>query len=133
MLQFSALRDFTREGLAQPRLIIEPGPDLPDVPNQFVVLTAVPGGLLDTEYLYDNVGYQVLVVGKQNDYDDAETLALAIDKLYLSIQGQKVGGGNITHVVRFGGQPSPLLKDEADRWQFVCTYSFHVQSALARQ
>lgn len=109
----------------------EPGPDLPDVPGRFTVLTRYGGPGEDLEGAMDGISWQVRVAGLQGDYNDAEAIADAYDVALLNIlSSDNPEGVHVAGVQRVGGAPNPLLKDDADRWQFVCSYILHTELAL---
>lgn len=112
---------------------IMPGPDDRQAPpGRFVMFTGIGGPGLNTEYLFDGRSVQALAVGEQNDYQDAEDLAFAIDHIFISAYSQSVAGKWMTSVTRQGGPPTPLpTVDDADRYRFTCNYTFDVQSSVA--
>lgn len=109
----------------------EPGPSLPDVPGRFIVLTRYGGPGEELEGVMDGISWQVRIAGLQGDYDDAEAIADAIDVGLLSVQTANIGGVHVAGVQRVGGAPNPLLKDDAERTQFICSYIAHTELALA--
>lgn len=95
-----------------------------------VVLTRTGGDGLGTEGLTDGIGYQVLVIGDQRDYDSAEELAMHIDSLLRSAHSQRISGVWVTHIRRVGSPPTASFTDDAIRTHFVCSYIVDV--GLAR-
>lgn len=130
MKTFATFRTYVRTLPGVPGdITVEPGPDLPDVPGRWVVLTPYGGPGLLLEGALDGRAWQVRVAGLQGNYDDAEAIANAIDVGLLSIvAGNDLG---VHGVQRVGGAPNPLLKDDSDRWQFICSYIFDATMALA--
>lgn len=112
-------------------LTIEFGPQLPQVPDQFVLITPYGGSGSDVDGLMDLPSFQIRVVGKQEDYDSAEDLAQDIDTIFVQWFSKKVGPTWVTSIVRVGGPPSPLEVDDSDRHHFVCSYTATVESAVA--
>lgn len=108
----------------------EPGPSLPDIPGRFIMLTRYGGPGEHFEGVLDQIAWQVRVAGLQNDYDDAESIADAIDVAFLSIHSQYIDGNWVSGVQRVGGAPNPLLKDDAERTHFVCSYIIDTALAL---
>jgi hypothetical protein len=109
---------------------IYPGPNLPDDPGRFIMLTRYGGRDFDVDGLIDNPSWQVRVASKQNDYDSGEVLADWIDAKFSSFHSQKVGDLWVVEIQRVGGAPSALMLDDADRTHFVCSYTASVESAL---
>lgn len=109
----------------------EAGPGLPDVPGRFTVLTRYGGPGEELEGVMDAISWQVRVAGLQDNYVDAESIADVFDVALLNIKSSdNPGGVHVAGVQRVGGAPSPLLKDDADRTQFVCSYILHTELAL---
>ena len=109
---------------------IYPGPDLPDIPGKFVVLTRYGGPGLEMEGVFDARSWQVRSVGNQLDYESSETIADAIDIAFLSHFSRKIGDIWVPSIQRVGGAPAPLPVDDADRTHFVCSYVVSVELAL---
>lgn len=134
-MKFKVLKTLIEDGLppewADRGVFFHPGPDDPDQPVDWLVVLTVDGGLgLMLDGLLDNVSWQVRVAGPQNMYEDAEDLALAIDKVLMSFIPKRVEDLLITTVYRVGGQPQQFVVDDAERTQFVCSYYFDVESEL---
>jgi hypothetical protein len=112
---------------------LHPGPiDLDLMPNMFIVATAYGGAGEAMEGLTDRTSWQVRVIGKQNDYTSAETMALAIDRAFLRLPSSRIPSGLwVVAVSRIGGPPSALTRDNAKRTHFICSYSFEHELALA--
>ena len=106
-------------------------PDVQDlVPDAMVILTIGAGAGMDSELLFDRPGVQVRTIGPQQDYTGAETLAQAIDKVMGDLGGatasRTINGKRILSIVRAGGAPTLLLKDDGDRYHFTCNYIWEV-------
>lgn len=137
-MKFSQFRDFLIAGLSEPQverwpsLEFYPGPRMPDdTANRFVVLTRFGGPGLTTEDVIDIQGWQIRVAGNQNDYNDAEDLAFALDAVVLNRgHSQAVDGLWMADAYRTGSPPTELLVDDAERTHFVASYLVSVQSAL---
>lgn len=110
--------------------LIEPGPELPDVPDSYVLLSPYGGPGLALDGALDDKAWQVRSVGRQNDPDNAEAIADAIDIAFISLPSSKVGGVWVASIQRVGGAPSPLMVDDAERTHYVCNYIVSTQSAL---
>lgn len=117
---------------------IVPGPQLPENPDDCVVLTRYGGPGLDADGALDNVSWQVRVIGKQNNYESAEEIADTIDDGFLNhfssyVQSDPDDASTkrwVPSIERVGGAPSPLLVDDADRTHFICSYNASTESAL---
>lgn len=133
-MRYSPLKGFILDGLVGgpwEGVFIGPGPDDRQTPpGRFVLATMVGGPGLNTDDLFDGTSYQIMVAGEQNDYDDAEGLAFAIDAIFVNAHSQHVGGKWMTTITRQGGPPAPLNVDDADRWRFTASYIFDVRSAV---
>lgn len=135
-MRYSDVKDFILEGLAPgpyADVFILPGPDDRNAPpGRFLMPTMVGGPGLNTDALFDARSWQILAVGEQNDYSDAESLAFAVDAWFISMYSRRVNGIWVTSALRQGGPPTPLpTADDADRIRFTCTYIFDVQSSVA--
>lgn len=119
-----------------PLPVIDPGPgpnrDALDLsPASLVLLTIGPGAGLSSEGVFDRPSVQVRAIGEQNDYDSAEKLAFDCDTgLLLIDHSQSVGGRWFTSFNRFGGNPALLLKDDADRYHFTCSYIYETEARI---
>jgi hypothetical protein len=110
-------------------LIVGPGPEDPEAPGRWVKISREPGLGLDAENLFDQVSFSVEVAGEQEDYASAEDLAFDVDRFFLRLGRQKIGGVLAQGWSRNGG-PQSLLIDNSRRWHFICSYTVYVQSAL---
>jgi hypothetical protein len=108
------------------------GPELQDVPDEYVLLTRYGGPGIDADGAIDVVSWQVRSVGQQMEDDSsAEDIADAIDIAFLSHYSRLVGSTWVSSIQRVGGAPSSLAKDDADRTHFVCSYLVSVELALS--
>jgi len=109
-----------------------PGPsadiDATDIaPEALVIITLWPGGGLDSEEVFDRAGVQLRTVGPQMDYTGSEQLAQDCDRAMLSIdQSQHINGKWTLSIVRSGGAPALVQKDDGDRYHFYCNYIWEV-------
>jgi Bacteriophage minor capsid protein len=100
-------------------------------PNEIVIITVGGGAGMDSELLFDRPGVQIRTIGRQDDYNSAEALAQAVDKtmgdmgIYASAT-RTINGKRVLSIVRTGGAPSLLLKDDGDRYHFTCNYIWEV-------
>lgn len=105
--------------------------DAMNLPGRMVALTSVPGGPMSHENRIDYPAFQVRVAGEQGDFDSAERLAGQIDLALLAVcTTTRVGSVFVKNINRSGGPPSLLLKDDANRYHFVCTYLVQAPSGL---
>lgn len=133
MKSFSAMKAEVRlilDAVNLQKVLVFPGPELPDIPDNCVVLTRYGGPGLDADGAIDDVSWQVRSIGRQNDYDSAETIADAIDIAFISHYSRHVGGVWVPRIRRVGGAPAPLMVDSGDRTHFVCSYVVSVELAL---
>lgn len=111
---------------------IEPGPNLPEWPTRYVLLTPISSPGHQTDGLTDTIGWQVRSVGEQDDFDTAESLAWRIDDAILALNNTTtVAGVRVVSGFRSGSPPTLLQVDDAGRHHFVCSYLFVVPSAVA--
>lgn len=113
-----------------PEFTVEPGPMLADTPGPYVLATLYGGPGEDVDGAMDDVSWQIRVAGPQNDYDRAEDAAEAIDLAMLGHHSSHIAGVWVSGIRRVGGAPAPLMRDEAERTHFVCSYVASVQLDL---
>lgn len=109
---------------------IDPGPELPDIPDGSIVCTRYGGSGLMVDGAMDGISWQFRVIGKQMDYDSAESCADFIDKQLISWFSANMGGVWVSDIGRVGGAPSALMTDDANRTHFVASYTASVELAL---
>jgi hypothetical protein len=116
-----------------PLPVFDPGPgvdtDAIDVsPGRLVLLTLGSGAGYDVEMVFDRPAVFVRTVGNQMDYADAEKLAFDVDAglTFPLDHSQLLGDKWLLSVVRAGGGPALLLKDDGDRYHFTCSYIMEV-------
>lgn len=133
MMTFGQMKDLTRAVLDAADLqsvAIYPGPSLPDNPDESVVWTPYGGPGLEAEGVLDGRSWQFRAIGRQGDYESAETIANVLDIAFISHFSSRIGELWVTSIVRVGGAPNPLTRDNGNRTHFVCSYVFSVESAL---
>lgn len=116
--------------------VINPGP--PTVPelaklatDRIIFLSLGSGPGLTSELLFDRIFITARVIGRQDDYTDAETLAWDLDGMFTKIDSNAiVGTARVLYVTRTGGAPVLLEKDSASRYHFTCTYLTETESGL---
>lgn len=116
--------------------LLDPGPpSMPSLlrlaPGRMVFLTLGGGAGLTTELLYDRIFISARVIGRQNDFADAEQLAAQLDKMFLQVDSpRKIGTARALYITRTGGAPSLLEKDASDRYHFSCSYITETKTGL---
>lgn len=113
-------------------VVWEAGSIEPNVPGAFVLFTPSNGTGLQTEWVTDVRGLDVLVAGHQNDFGGAESLAYFVDRILLGGGGSRqIGAERVVDMNRFGSAPYNSEQDDADRHHFVASYLYEVDSGLA--
>lgn len=142
-LRFSDVEAYVKGGLtaaplsygtpSKPAPHIAPGPSglarlVRKFPGPILYLTVGNGTGLTTEALYDQPFITARSIGKQNDYDFAETLAGDVDRLLLDVvNGTSMGAARVLYVTRTGGAPQLVELDDGERYHFQCTYIAEVK------
>lgn len=142
-MRYSDVETFVRDGLtalgygtaghpAMPAFL--PGPPTIErlqksIPNSILFLTLGNGiGLSGGEGQFDRPFITVRVIGNQNDFGYAETLAYDVDNILLAVQGNtSMGSATALYVTRTGGSPQLVDFDSADRYHFQTTYITEAQ------
>lgn len=90
-----------------------------------VILIQPRSGLgLEMEGLYDSIVFAVNCRGAENNFEDAENIALDFDSVLLK-NGQNIfmGDVHVQFVGRIGGSPSMLsIDDPQSRFTWSCSY-----------
>lgn len=116
--------------------VFSPGPandtDLQQITPQTIVFLTLGGGVgLTLEGLYDRPFVAVHIVGPQEDYNTAETVANLIDvALNRVTTNTPVGNSRTLYFTRSGGKPTLLMRDSAFRYHFTCSYIALTPSGL---
>lgn len=127
-MRLQALADWITDTLDDPPYVAK-GPRLPDIPGRYILLTPYGGGGgFAHEQLTSNRPIQVRSVGEQGDWDGAEYLAQQVDYLFTFGWPDSLDGAAVIRVVRSGGDPYPLMVDDAERAHFVCSYLWEIES-----
>lgn len=142
MLKFSDMETFVSDGLTAKGYgpMGGTGPEMPmflpgpptlaklqtKTPRGLVFLTVGNGIGLAHEGAYDQPFVVVRVLGLQNNYDYAETLAQDIDALLLAVETQTVGAARVLFVTR-NAPPQLVDFDASDRYHFQTTYITEVK------
>lgn len=114
--------------------VIDPGPftvhSLWKVSPQGILFLTLGNGVGPVmEGLFDRPFITVRVVGKQQDFDYAETLAYDVDNILMSLPANHTWphGGRTLFVNRTGGSPQLVDYDESNRYHFQTTYIAEAQ------
>lgn len=102
-----------------------------DQPGRTVILTLGSGPGFELEQMYDRTSLFVDIAGNPNDYDNAEALAMAVDKAITGVVAPRILSQDGTQALSFqrsGGRPSPTVVDNGDRHHFTCSYVLRVES-----
>jgi hypothetical protein len=92
-------------------------------PQSLVLLSVGSGSGLTTEGSFDRPFIEARCVGKQNDFEGAEFLAKAVDRLLLDVGSPMTLGSTYTlYITRTGGGPQLAEYDTANRYHFACSY-----------
>jgi hypothetical protein len=92
-------------------------------PDRLVVMTRTGGPGLAFEGIFDAVSFQARVRGAQNDGDDAEQIALAVDSVFIDAKlPVDMGPNRVPRIDRIGGGPAYYTRDSAGRTHFTGNY-----------
>lgn len=135
MLTYSDAHAFVSAGLTAKGYGVGVGPVMPvfhpgppalvklhtKSPHSMCFLTVGNGIGLTREGLYDRPFIVTRVIGRQNDYGYAETLAYDIDAMMLAVENGTVGTSRTLYITR-NAPPQLVDFDAADRYHFQTTY-----------
>lgn len=129
MITFSQIRTHLQLLTPFSKLPIYPIVEDAQVPVPVRHLRLAPSGGYgeQLEGVLVNQEWQFRTVGRQADYDDAETLAWLVDQVVLGWSGTRVSGVRVVSVQRSGSPPTYLLTDDSQRAHFVCSYLLDVE------
>lgn len=108
-----------------------PGLQLPDGDaGPMLVISFLPGFGVDDSGAVEHAQFQVRTVGPQNDHDAAQDLAVRVDRVLAPQTGHGPLQLNTLHVVEIArvGGPQLVLRDDAGRYHYVCTYSYQIEA-----
>ncbi len=107
-----------------------PGIPVPTDPGPLLVVTFLPGFGYDGSGVTEHGQFQVRTVGPQSDHDATRDLALRVDRVLAPQTGHGPLTLNSLHVVEISrtGGPQLLLRDEGNRYHYVCTYSYQIEA-----
>ena len=142
MLRYSDVYTYVNAGLTAKGYGAQGGPEMPLIdPGPFTVARLqkrTPGPMLflvvgngvgvTQEAVFDRPFITVRAIGRQNDYDYAETLAHDVDAILLAAGGNTlVGATTALYITRTGGSPQLVDFDDGDRYHYQQTYITEVQ------
>lgn len=132
-LRVSDLEQLLRDGGLGLGVAVYPGTaglPLPQDPGPMLVITLLPGFGQNAEGVIEHQTFQVRTIGPQGDYDAARELAVRVDKVLYPIAGHgplTLNGLHVLEISRDGG-PQHILRDDANRHHFVCTYAIQIEA-----
>jgi hypothetical protein len=97
---------------------------IPDT-GRVIFITMQPGAGLELEGLLDNPAFNIQCRGAEQNYEDAEAIAMEVDSIILEHGplGFELGGVVVQHMDRTGGAPQQInIADRAKRFAFSCNY-----------
>jgi hypothetical protein len=103
----------------------------PDI-GRVIVLSMQSGAGITMEGLFDTPAFQIRCRGAENNYDDAESIALDVDTIFMHAPtGFEMGDVYVDFIGRTGGAPQALPHTDVDnRYVFTCTYFAQVSTGL---
>lgn len=105
---------------------VEPGVDMPDMPDRVAIVEPVPGTGLVMEGVLDRPEFALSIRGPQGDPTSAQLMALAADRLIAAAgHSQALPDGSwLVSVTRTGGRPALLERGmDGDRATYRATYA----------
>lgn len=92
--------------------------------GRIITISMQPGSGLIMEGLFDTPGFQVRCRGGENNYQDAENIAMEVDSILLAAPTSfDIGDVRVDFIGRSGGAPQALpFTDPSDRYVFTCNY-----------
>ena len=90
-----------------------------------ILITMQPGAGLEMEGLLDNPAFNIQCRGAENNYEDAEDIALEVDSIILNFGdlGFEMDDVVVQVLDRTGGAPAQIqVLDSANRFAFSCNY-----------
>lgn len=95
----------------------------PGIPGRLVVVTKLGGPGESGERTRDTLSFQVRTRGNQNDPVSAEALAGQVDDVFMAaVPPVSIDGTRVISIQRQGGPPGFMLRDDARRGNFACSY-----------
>lgn len=96
----------------------------PDGPDRIVKIAMMPGAGLAHEGIFDQPAISTQCRGAQNNYEDAEYIALSVDDVFLQA-GHPLSMGSVwvSSITRLSGAPAELEQaDSQERTRFTADY-----------
>lgn len=98
-----------------------------NMPNRVIGVVRQPGLPLTLDGLEETPFFSIQCRGAENNYSDAEDIALEVDSLIIRSKGNfDIDPDGLVHVDimdRTGGGPQALpIPDATSRWVFTCNY-----------
>jgi hypothetical protein len=96
-----------------------------DMDDRRILATITGGPGMANDGASEQATFQLRTRGGQNNYDDAETIALDVDdRIKFAPFPMKIDGCTFQNVRRLGSQPTPLggTPDDGDRYELVANY-----------
>jgi hypothetical protein len=93
--------------------------------GRMIYLSRSPGIGLEMEGLIDNPRFNVQCRGAENNFEDAEAIAVDVDSVVLELGsvGWELDGVRVDYMDRTGGDPQELtVADSSSRFAFSCNY-----------
>jgi len=103
------------------------GPDDTEMPDEYGVVTVLPGTGMKREGTFYGAAFQITTRGVQRVAATAEDLAKQVDVLLMSpsTYPNELWGDYVTSCEWIGGAPSPVLTfDAGRRVTWTCSYLF---------
>jgi hypothetical protein len=110
---------------------------VPNTPNRIIAVTFVSGAGFSMDGLFDAVGFQITARGAENNFPDAEFIAMEVDDI---LTGKFPDAKSISFWMddvyvdalgRTGGGPIQLpYSDEVSRFTFTCNYYAQVATNI---
>lgn len=127
-LKFEYLEAFLRTAGLPTEIVCKPGPQRPDVPGAWVVITPYGGPGPSVAGVFDQRAFQVLCAGYQRRPETSEELANRIDHAFMQHRDEPILLGSL-HVLEFNRGPAPqILEREDERDVYVCSYGTEIES-----
>jgi hypothetical protein len=114
-------------GTQLPSVIVLPGPKLEEIPDTLCLVTRVPSRGFTMEGVGEEQMYLLRTRPAAFDPDGGEALATLVDDTIIQQQtaGLFIGMSRVVSIDRLG-TPVPLVNDDGERINWVCTYVFEV-------
>ena len=113
---------------------------VPDMPNRIIAVTMGSGGGFAMEGLFDAVGFTITCRGGENNFPDAEAIALEVDDIitgkFLDAKSMSFWLNSDVYVDvmgRTGSGPVQLpMADDQSRFVLTCNYYAQVATGIGQ-